>query len=48
MNSGYSGHGILCSPAGWRILADLITSTPEHLPFALDRVFVRGAWTRSW
>ena len=41
VNSGYSGHGIMCSPAGGRILADLITSRMEHSPFALDRVFVK-------
>ena len=41
VNSGYSGHGIMCSPAGGRILADLITSRMEHSPFALDRVFAK-------
>ena len=40
VNCGYSGHGIMCSPAGGRILADLITSRLKRSPFALDRVFV--------
>ena len=41
VNSGYSGHGIMCSPAGGRILADLITGRLEDSPFALDRKFVK-------
>ena len=41
VNSGYSGHGIMCSPAGGRILADLITGRLEDSPFALDRTFVK-------
>jgi len=40
VNTGYSGHGIMCSPAGGRILADLITSRIEDSPFSLDRTFV--------
>lgn len=39
VNSGYSGHGIMCSPAGGRILADLITGRLEDSPFSLDRKF---------
>ncbi len=41
VNSGYSGHGIMCSPAGGRILADLIIGQLEDSPFALDRTFVK-------
>ena len=41
VNTGYSGHGIMCSPAGGRILADLITGRLEDSPFALDRTFVK-------
>ena len=41
INTGYSGHGIMCSPAGGRILADLITSRLEDSPFSLDRTFVK-------
>ena len=40
VNTGYSGHGIMCSPAGGRIVADLIASRLQHSPFALDRAFV--------
>lgn len=41
VNSGYSGHGIMCSPAGGRILADLITAQLEDSPFSPDRTFVK-------
>ena len=41
VNTGYSGHGIMCSPAGGRILTDLMTARLERSPFALDRVFVK-------
>ncbi len=41
VNSGYSGHGIMCSPAGGRILADLITSRLEDSPFSPHRTFVK-------
>lgn len=40
VNTGYSGHGIMCSPAGGRILADLITARIEDSPFSTDRTFV--------
>ena len=40
VNSGYSGHGIMCSPAGGRILADLICGRIKDSPFAPDRAFV--------
>ena len=40
VNSGYSGHGIMCSPAGGRILADLLISRRSESPFSPDRVFV--------
>jgi len=41
VNSGYSGHGIMCSPAAGRILADLICARIGVSPFAVDRTFVR-------
>ena len=41
VNTGYSGHGIMCSPAAGRILADLLTSRLEESPFSLDRTFVK-------
>lgn len=41
VNTGYSGHGIMCSPAGGRILADLITSRLRDSPFSPDRTFVQ-------
>jgi len=41
INTGYSGHGIMCSPAAGRILADLITSRLDDSPFALHRTFVK-------
>lgn len=41
VNTGYSGHGIMCSPAAGRILADLLTSRLEESPFSLDRAFVK-------
>lgn len=41
VNSAYGGHGIMQSPAGSRLLADLLTgrTPPEDNPFRLDRVF---------
>ena len=44
VNSGYSRHRIMCSPADWRILADLITSRLEHSPFGLDQVFAKRSF----
>lgn len=41
VNTGYSGHGIMCSPAAGRILVDLLTSRLENSPFSLDRTFVK-------
>ena len=41
VNTGYSGHGIMCSPAGGRVLADLITSRLEDSPFSPDRNFAK-------
>ena len=41
VNTGYSGHGIMCSPAGGRILADLITGRLDDSPLSLDRKFVK-------
>ena len=49
MNGGYSGHGIMGSTGGSRLLADLLTgrqtgpdwgirpASPESNPFRLDR-----------
>lgn len=41
MNTGYSGHGVMGSPAGGRLLADLLTGAlpPDTNPFRLDRPF---------
>lgn len=40
VNTGYSGHGIMGSPAGSRILIDSMTKAePEENPFRPDRVF---------
>jgi len=43
VNSGYSGHGIMGSPAGSRILVDVLTGRrrPVDNPFRVDREFVR-------
>jgi sarcosine oxidase subunit beta len=40
-NTGYSGHGIMLSPAGSRLLVDVMTSPAERAtnPFAPDREF---------
>lgn len=46
VNTGYSGHGIMCSPAAGRILADLITSRLGESPFSLDRRFVKRTMDR--
>ena len=42
VNTGYSGHGVMGSPAGSRLLADLLTGRRARTdnPFALDRPFV--------
>ena len=34
----------MCSPADWRILADLITSRLEHSPFGLDQVLAKRSF----
>jgi sarcosine oxidase, subunit beta len=41
MNTGYSGHGIMGSPAGSRHLIDVLTGTiaPDYNPFSVDRTF---------
>ncbi len=41
INSGYSGHGIMCSPAGGRLLADLMVGLRQDSPFSLDREFAQ-------
>lgn len=42
VNTGYSGHGIMSSPAGSRLLVDLLTGAvpAQENPFRLDRPFV--------
>jgi sarcosine oxidase subunit beta len=42
VNSGYSGHGIMGSPAGSRILVDVLAGRirPQDNPFRVDREFV--------
>ena len=42
VNTGYSGHGVMGSPAASRILADLLAgrTASEDNPFRLDREFV--------
>ncbi len=37
VNTGYSGHGIMLSPAGGRILSDVLTRTDVENPFTPDR-----------
>jgi sarcosine oxidase subunit beta len=41
LNTGYSGHGIMGSPAGSRLLVNLLTGTmrASENPFPLDRAF---------
>lgn len=41
VNTGYSGHGIMGSPAGSRIAVDTLTGglSPDQNPFRLDREF---------
>jgi sarcosine oxidase subunit beta len=45
INTGYSGHGVMGSPAGSRLLVDLLTGAHPLTanPFALDRTFVERA-----
>jgi sarcosine oxidase, subunit beta len=47
INTGYSGHGVMGSPAGSRLLVDLLTGTrsAEENPFRLDRPFGRRVMT---
>jgi glycine/D-amino acid oxidase-like deaminating enzyme len=42
VNTGYSGHGIMGSPAGSRVLVDVLTcALPiSENPFRLNRTFV--------
>ena len=37
VNTGYSGHGVMCSIAGGRLLVERLHG--ERNPFALDRTF---------
>lgn len=46
VNTGYSGHGIMCSPAAGRILVDLLTGRLDESPFSLDRPFVKRTMDR--
>jgi glycine/D-amino acid oxidase-like deaminating enzyme len=41
VNTGYSGHGVMCSVAGGRLLVERLNGTPN--PFALDRTFIPPA-----
>ena len=38
VNTGYSGHGVMCSVAGGRLLVERIQHETTN-PFALDRAF---------
>ena len=40
VNTGYSGHGVMCSVGGARHLLEVITGSRSEKPFALDRRFV--------
>ena len=40
VNTGYSGHGVMCSVGGGRHLLEIVTGARTEKPFALDRVFV--------
>jgi len=42
INTGYSGHGVMASPAGSELLAGLLSgaASPAENPFHLDRTFV--------
>lgn len=48
VNTGYSGHGIMGSPAGSRHLVDVLLGriAPEHNPFRVDRAFEVRAFDR--
>ena len=41
VNTGYSGHGVMCSVAGGRLLVERLDGSPN--PFALDRTFIPPA-----
>ena len=41
VNTGYSGHGVMCSIGGARHLVEVITGAERDNPFALDRVFAQ-------
>jgi sarcosine oxidase subunit beta len=43
VNTGYSGHGVMASPAASRILAEVMTGkrTPDDNPFRPHRVFAQ-------
>ena len=43
VNTGYSGHGIMLSAAGSRILVDTIVHSNTENPFRPDRVFEERA-----
>lgn len=40
VNTGYSGHGVMCSVGGARHLLEVVTGSRRDNPFALDRQFV--------
>jgi sarcosine oxidase subunit beta len=39
VNTGYSGHGVMCSIGGARHLLEIVTGARREKPFALDREF---------
>ena len=40
VNTGYSGHGVMCSIGGARHLLELVTGARRDNPFSLDRTFL--------
>jgi sarcosine oxidase, subunit beta len=40
VNTGYSGHGVMCSIGGARHLLEVVSGSRTENPFALDRTFV--------
>ena len=41
VNTGYSGHGVMCSIAGGRLMVERLAGASN--PFALDRTFIPPA-----
>jgi sarcosine oxidase subunit beta len=42
VNTGYSGHGVMASPAASRLVVAAITGAAEPNPFRPDRAFARA------